>query len=113
MFISTGLSSTAASVLAFADQPVRAAVARVAVDTDLLPESACTGRESDKKDRIVFRSDDGEQAVVFKVPEDLLQNKPQWSGPERSVVRWSEQDYRDAMPLMTGIDKNCELVAHP
>ena len=71
MFLSTSLSSTTASILAFSDQPVRTAVGRVAADVDFLPESACTGVPADNKDRIVFRSDDREQAVVFEVPAVL------------------------------------------
>ncbi|AME28571.1 hypothetical protein [Burkholderia sp. PAMC 26561] len=113
MVVSAAISSSAASVLAFNDQPVRAAVARVAADIDLLPESACTGSKTDNTKKIVFRSDEREQALVFRVPDDL--GRPDWInqvGNDRlPVVEWTEKDYVKVMPALIYIDRNCKLTA--
>ncbi|WP_157647987.1 hypothetical protein [Burkholderia ubonensis] len=111
MMISAAISYSAASVLAFNDQPVRASVADVAFETDLLSESACTGRKSDKKRRIVFRSDDREQAIVFSVPAAPSHD----SGSERSpiqqlLIHWQTKDYELVMPRAVEIDRDCKLV---
>jgi hypothetical protein len=110
MFLSTSLSSTTASILAFSDQPVRTAVGRVAADIDLLPESACTGVPADNKDRIVFRSDDREQAVVFEVPAVLTKPASAEARSMKPVMRWSEDDHRKQLPRMVRVDKDCKLV---
>jgi len=110
MFLSTSFSSTTATVLAFSDQPVRTAVGRVASDVDLLPESACTGDPADNKNRIVFRSDDREQAVVFEVPQDQAKPAARDASPTKPVKEWSEDDHRKEMPRMVRVDKDCKLV---
>jgi hypothetical protein len=112
MVLSAAATSSAASILAFNDQPVRAAVARVAADTDLLLESACTGNKLDRFNKIVFRSDEREQAIVFKVPEDLRQtgSNKEATRAMPPVIRWREQDYVKNMPSVIRIDKDCKLV---
>lgn len=110
MFLSTSMAWNTAWVLAFSDQPVRTAVGRVAADVDLLPESACTGVPADNKNRIVFRSDDREQAVVFEVPPDLTKPAPADARSTKPVMRWSEDDHRKRLPQMVRVDKDCKLV---
>ncbi|WP_321787978.1 hypothetical protein [Burkholderia pyrrocinia] len=111
VMLSAGLSLSAASVLAFNDQPVRTSVARVGFETDLLLESTCTGRPEDNVNKVLFRSDDREQAIVFALPTApsnhvdaarLRVPKP--------IIKWQREDYTAITPKAIAIDRDCKLV---
>ncbi|GAB2871674.1 hypothetical protein GCM10027093_04140 [Paraburkholderia jirisanensis] len=106
MLIAAGISCASASALGFNAQPVLASVARVATDIDLLPEAACTGNATDTQRRIIFRSDELQQALVFSMPQDMLTGKPF----TKLLRYWKAEDYSKAMPLLVDLDKDCKLV---
>ncbi|WP_124492020.1 hypothetical protein [Burkholderia stagnalis] len=111
MMISAAISYSAASVLAFSDQPVRASIADVAFKTDLLAESACTGQKSDKNRKIIFRSDDREQAIVFSVLTQPGHDEgSERSSIQQSIVHWQTPNYEHVMPKAIEIDRDCKLV---
>jgi hypothetical protein len=72
----------------------------------LLPESSCTGNPADTQRHIVFRSDDLEQALVFRLPEDMQGGKM----PVTPLKYWKSEDYSKAMPALVALDKDCKLV---
>ncbi|MCA8241796.1 hypothetical protein [Burkholderia sp. AU32262] len=113
VMLSAGLSLSAASVLAFNDQPVRSSVGRIAFETDLLPESACTGRSKDKDNanKVLFRSDDREQAIVFALPS-VPSNHVDATRPRvpRPIIKWQPEDYAAVTPKAIAIDRDCKLI---
>ncbi|MFX1736896.1 hypothetical protein PXJ20_11955 [Paraburkholderia sp. A1RI_3L] len=111
VMLSAAFSLNAASVLAFNSQPVSATIARVAFETDLLPESACTGLPDNKTKKVVFRSDDREQAIVFAfsgTPRNDA-NAVQHHIP-KPIIKWRSEDYTAIIPKAIAIDRDCKLV---